>query len=241
MRRRVTDWLELGFDIPYLSHNDGFMDNMIEGWHDLLSISNTKRSGPSNQLEFLYQRDGEDLYRLDSRTSGLGDIQLTAAIPLRNGQDGGSRLAIRSSIKLPTGDADELLGSGGTDFALGLYWTGTSSLLGRRLELNGFGGGLVLGDGEVLHDIQNDFVAFGGGGASWQAWERIEFAAQFYAQQPFFDSDVEELGGSSFQLTVGAVYRTHSNRRLRLAIVEDIAANATPDFAIHFSFSLGGG
>jgi hypothetical protein len=107
--------------------------------------------------------------------------------------------------------------------------------------LNGFGGGLVLGDGEVLRDIQNDFVAFGGAGASWQAWERIEFAAQFYAQQPFFDSDVEELGGNSFQLTVGAVYRTHSNRRLRLAIVEDIAANATPDFAIHFSFSLGGG
>jgi hypothetical protein len=241
MRRRVADWLEVGFDVPFLAHDKGFMDNVIEGWHDLLSISNTKRSGPSNQLEFLYQRSGEELYRLDTGASGLGDIQLTAAVPLREGAEGESRLTIRSSIKLPTGDADDLLGSGGTDFALGLYWTSTTSLRGHRLELNGFAGGLALGDGEVLPELQSDFVAFGGAGASWAVWERIDIAAQLYAQQSFFDSGVEELGGNSIQLTVGAQYRTRNDRRFRLAIVEDIAANATPDFAVHFSVSLGGG
>lgn len=241
MRRRITDWLELGFDVPFLSHTDGFMDNVIEGWHDLLGISNTKRSGPSNQLEFFYQRDGEELFRLDSPTSGLGDIQLSAAIPLRDGEDGKSRVTIRSSVKLPTGDADDLLGSGGTDFALGVYWTGTSSLRGHDLEWTGFAGGLALGDGEVLPDLQNSFVAFGGAGVNWQVWERIDLAAQLYAQQPFFDSSVEELGGSSVQLTVGGLYRMRNNARLRLAIVEDVMANATPDFAIHFSVSFGGG
>ena len=241
MRRRVTSWLELGFDLPFLAHRDGFMDNLIEGWHDLLSISNTKRSGPSNQLGYLYQLDGQDRFRLDSPTSGLGDIQLTAAVPLREGKDGKSRLSIRSSIKLPTGDSADLLGSGGTDFAAGIYWTRTSALRGHRLELNGFVGGLALGDGEVLPELQNDFVAFGGAGATWNVWERIDLAAQLYAQRPFFDSGVEELGGSSIQLTVGGMYRLRSGPRLRLAIVEDVAANATPDFAVHFSVSLGGG
>jgi hypothetical protein len=241
MRRRVMHWLELGFDVPFLSHSDGFMDNVIEGWHDLLGISNTKRSGPSNQLAFFYELEGEELYRLDSPTSGLGDIQLTAAVPLREGEDGRSRIAIRSSVKLPTGDADDLLGSGGTDFALGVYWTGTSSLLDRGVEWTGFAGGLALGDGDVLPDLQNSFVAFGGAGVNWQVWERIDLAAQLYAQQPFFDSGVEELGGSSVQLTVGGLYRTRNNTRLRLAIVEDVIANATPDFAVHFSVTFGGG
>ncbi len=241
MRRRVADWLELGFDVPFVAHSDGFMDNIIEGWHDLLSISNTKRSGPSNQLGFLYQFEGEDRFRLDSPTSGLGDIQLTAAIPLREGNDGRSRLSIRSSIKLPTGDPDDLLGSGGTDVALGLYWTHTTALGGRSLKLNGLAGGLALGDGEVLPELQNDFVAFGGVGASWNIWERIDIAAQLYAQSPFFDSGVEELGGSSIQLTVGGTYRMRSGPLVRLAIVEDVAANATPDFAVHFSVSFGGG
>ena len=80
LRRRVTGWLELGVDLPLVSHTDGFMDHVIEGWHDLFGISNTKRRGPSNELGFLYQREGQDLYRLASPASGIGDLRLSAAV-----------------------------------------------------------------------------------------------------------------------------------------------------------------
>ena len=241
MRRRATEWLELGFDIPLVSHADGFMDDMIEGWHDLFGMSNTKRQGPSNELAFLYQRNGEDLYRLDSPAAGIGDIQLIAAIPLRRDPDGGSQVTIRSSLKLPTGDADKLLGSGGTDVSVGIYAASTTSMFSRPLMLNAFAGGLVLGSGDVLPALQRDFVGFGGASATWTATERISLAAQLYGQGPYYDSDVEELGGHSLQLSAGLALRFGADSLLRLAVVEDVSANATTDFAVHVSVRISGG
>ena len=216
------------------------MDNMIEGWHDTFGMSNTKRRGPSNVLTFLYQRNGEDLYRLESPGSGLGDIQLTAAIPLRQSGDGEWRLSVRSSVKLPTGDADKLLGSGGTDLAAGLYGSGESLLFGRPLGMSVFAGVLMPGDADILPALPADLVAFGGAAASWQWTERFTLSAQLYGQTSYFDSDVEELGGSSLQLAVGAAFQMRSGSFLKLAVVEDVSANATTDFALHFSFVTGG-
>ena len=241
MRRRINDRLELGFDLPLVSHTDGFMDDMIEGWHDIFGMSNTKRKGPSNQLAFLYQRDGVDLYALDSPASGVGDLQLTAAMPIRPRIDGKTRLTIRSSLKLPTGDPDKLLGSGGTDFAIGLYATSNRTLFNRPLDLHGFVGGLALGDSDVLPSLQNDVVAFGGAAASWHWTERFALTTQLYGQSAYYDSDVEELGGSSMQLAVGADIALRNRSLLRLAVVEDVSANATTDFAVHISIAFGVG
>ena len=133
LRRRVHDRLELGVDLPLVAHADGFLDNSIESWHDTFGMSNTKRRGPSNQLGFQYSRDGTVLYRLDSSSAGLGDIQLTAAMPLREPEGDDRRtVTLRSSIKLPTGDADELRGSGAADISVGLYVADRRTLLESR-------------------------------------------------------------------------------------------------------------
>jgi hypothetical protein len=240
-RRRVGNKLELGFELPFVSHSDGFLDDGIESWHDLFGMSNTRRQGPSNQLAFFYQRDGVDLYRLDSPTSGVGDIQLTAAVALRERNAAGAQLTIRSSLKLPTGEPDKLLGSGAADFSVSLHIAGNSSIWDRPLEYGGFAGALLLGDGDVLPTLQNSAVPFAGAFASWQWSERIAVAAQLSGQGPYLDSDVEELGGNSLQLATGAVFRTRGNWLLRLAVVEDVSANATTDFALHFSIRAEGG
>ena len=240
MRRRINDRLELGFDLPFLVHTDGVMDDMIEGWHDIFGMSNTKRRGPSNELAFHYQRDGVELYRLESPVSGVGDLQLTAAIPIRPGNDGAAELTVRTSLKLPTGDSDKLFGSGATDFAVGLYATTTSTLFDRPLELSGFVGGLLLGEGDMLPDLQEDVVAYGGVAATWHWTGRLALTTQLYGQSPYYDSDVEELGGNSIQLGVGAEITLRKKSLLRLAVVEDVSANATADFALHFSVGFGG-
>ena len=242
LRRRMSDWLEFGVDLPVVSHSDGFMDNMIESWHDTFGMSNTTRRGPSNQLSFLYEREGQALYTLNSPASGIGDIQLTAAIPIREAADNGAVVTLRSSLKLPTGDADKLLGSGATDLSLGLYIADTRTLMNRELGVAAFAGALLLGDGDVLPELQRNAVAFGGVSATWQVFDRLAVATQLYAQGAYFDSDVEELGGNTVQLAVGADYRTRGGGvLLRFAVVEDVSANATTDFALHFSIHAGGG
>lgn len=239
VRRRIVDWLELGIDVPFVSHTDGFMDNMIESWHDIWSLSNSKRDGPSNLLDFVYSRNGEERFRFDVPASGVGDVQLSAAVPIREAGDGKAAISIRSNIKLSTGTADKLLGSGATDFATGLYFDKSTTLMERTLGIGGFAGVLVLGGGEVLPELQRDAVAFGGLSFAWQVGERTALVSHLYAQGSYFDSDLEELGGESLQLAVGADYRTRGGTLLRFAVVEDIAANATPDFALHFAVQGG--
>ncbi len=236
-RRGVTDRLELGFDLPLVAHADGFMDNFVEGWHDTFGMSNTKRTGPSNQLRFFYANAGTTQYDLSSPSVGIGDIQLTAAMPLRKASDvDGLSVAVRSSLKLPTGDPDELRGSGAIDFSVGIYASDSRTLWQRRLDLSGFAGALLLGDGEVLSSIQRSAVPYGGIAATWHMTENLGITTQLYAQGKYFDSDLEELGGNSVQLAVGGDYRLPKRGlSLSLALVEDVFANATTDFALHFS------
>ena len=236
LRRRMTDWLELGVDVPLVAHDGGFMDSAIINWHDTFGMSNTKRRGPDDQLQFLYERDGSTLYELDNNASGIGDVQLSAAIPVKDHQTDGYALTVRTSLKLPTGDDRELLGSGAVDLAAGLYISDSKSLFNRPLDLSGFAGVLLLGDGDVLRNRQKSAVPFGGVVASWQWTNWLAITTQLQAQAAYFDSDIEELGGSTTQLGVGFSYRLRRGGRcLKFAVVEDITADATTDFALHFA------
>jgi hypothetical protein len=237
LRRRMAARLELGIDLPIISHQDGFLDNVIKEWHSFLGVSNFNRRGPTNELEFMYTGPGDNRYELTSSSTGIGDIQLTAAIPLREASDtDGRALSVRSSVKLPTGDEKKLHGSGALDFSLGLYASDTRTFLERKLDLSAFVGGLVLGDGDVLPDLQRSTVPFGGVAAKWQATERLGILTQIYAQGEYFDSDLEEIGDGTFQLGIGVDYFLPSQGiSLAIAIAEDPLSDTTPDFAIQFS------
>ena len=242
LRRRISERLEVGVDVPFVSHGDGFLDNAIEKWHDTFGLSNTKRRGPSNILGFRYTLDGVTLFELGTPASGLGDMQFTAGLQLKDpDENDGFGLTLRSSVKLPTGDAKKLLGSGATDFSLGLYASDTHTLLERALGISGFAGVLLPGDSDVLGNLQRTAVPFGGMAATWYATDRLELITQLYAQGDYINSELEELGGESIQLAVGGGYQwPEQGVSLKLAIVEDVLPNATTDFGVHFSISWDG-
>lgn len=245
LRRGVGRKLELGVDVPLVGHAGGFIDSAIESWHDLLGLSNGKRGGTRNELDFRYSANGDEPYELNSSTFGIGDIQLTVAMPLRRQSDNSDlAVAVRSSVKLPTGEADELRGSGATDFSLGLHASDKWTLWQRNLDISGFAGVLLLGEGEVLADIQRSTVPYGGVAAAWWMAERFAITTQLYAQGEYFDSGLDELGGRSLQLAVGFDYRLQrSGLSLLFSIVEDAAPSrtTTPDFGVHFSIRRSGG
>ena len=238
----MSSRLELGVDLPFVSHDEGFLDNAIENWHDTFGMSNTKRRGPSNRLGFLYARDGTTLYELNSPSSGIGDIQLSAALSMKEANNaGGATISLRSSIKLPSGDYDNLHGSGATDFSLGVYASDTHTLFAHDLSVSGFVGGVFLGDGKVLAKMQRSAVPFAGVSARWHATERLGFVAQLYAQGAYFNSDLEELGGETIQLAIGLTYRPPRRALLlKFAVVEDVTANATTDFGLHVAIQSSG-
>lgn len=242
-RHRFSKWLEIGFDLPVVRHSNGIFDNAIERWHKIWGLSNTGRNGDSNQLQFSYAREGSIPYELTSSASGIGDLQITAAVPLWNSDafDGGA-LALRSSLKLPTGDEDKLLGSGATDVSFGLYASDTSVLGHRDLGITAFAGLLLLGKGEILPQIQERTVGFGGMAAAWRASERFSIVAQIYGQGNYLQSDTDAVGGNSTQLTVGGTYDfPRQDMTLSFAIAEDVFTDATADVALHLSIRWHGG
>ena len=233
LRRRVGERFEFGIDVPYVRHSEGFLDSVIYNFHNLVGLPNSTRDGPDDQYQLFFEREGAVLFDSSTPTSGLGDIQLSAAMKL-------GKATLRAGVKAPTGDPDKLTGSGATDLSLGIYGGSVTRFFDRDLSYSGFVGVLALGDGDVMAELQRSAVPYGGAALRWQATKRLALATQLYVQGPYFDINLDELGGTTFQLAFGADIRLQ-RMLLRFAIVEDIAAGAAPDFALHLSFRSFGG
>jgi hypothetical protein len=227
---------EVGLDVPHVTHTSGTLDNFIEGWHGAFGFSNSQRDGPSNRLEMRYERHGTTELLQDRDSRGIGDIRLTGAYQLVPERPGGRSLALRGLVKLPTGQAKRLRGSGATDLALSLEMTDHQTLSSYQAGLFLQAGALLLGDGDVLPDLQRKSVAFGALGLQWHWTDNVHLAAQLSLQSRYFDSSLDELGGSTSSLSVGGGLAL---RRLGivvdLAIIEDLISDTTPDFGIYLS------
>ena len=229
LRRRFGERLELGIDVPYVRHSGGYLDSVIYNFHNAIGLSNSQRDGPDDQFRLLFEREGETLLDVATPVSGIGDVQVTGALKLGN-------VTLRGGIKAPTGDAAKLTGSGAMDLSLGVHGGGTMTFLDRDLAFSGFVGVLALGDGDVMPGLQRSTVPYGGAALRWHATPRFALSTQLYVQGPYFDTNLDELGGSPIQLAFGGDYVFPRQRLLlRIAIAEDIAAGAAPDFALHIS------
>ncbi|MBT8107139.1 MAG: DUF3187 family protein [Gammaproteobacteria bacterium] len=229
LRRGFGERYEFGIDIPYISHDSGFLDSVIYNFHDVVGLSNSTRDGPEDQFRFYFERQGQVYVDESAPLSGVGDVQLSAAMAF-------DKVTLRAGLKLPTGDPDKLTGSGATDVSLGAYAAGRTLFLAKELGYTGFLGVLALGQGEVLADLQRDLVPYAGLGLRWHATERFSIATQWYVQGSYYDAHLDELGGTTVQMAFGGDFHFPKQKLLlRLAIAEDLAAATAPDFALHLS------
>ena len=237
LKRGISERLEVGLAVPVVSHRGGILDEAIYRWHDWLGLSNTKRERPSNELLFSYDNQSNIDFALASSGTGIGDIRITAGYALASAQGlDGIDLTFRSTLKLPTGDPDQLHGSGAADVALSLH-ASKSRIFGREgLSATGLIGILWAGDSDFFAPIQEDTVPFIGGAVSWRIHERVEILGHLYAQGYFYDSALDELSGKSIQLGLGANYRLKNDKLLfSIGFIEDVVGDTTPDFALLFS------
>jgi len=229
---------EAGLELPIVNQSGGFTDGFIEGWHHFFHLPNGGREdAPKNRLLYRYQKDGVTLLDFTRSGTGPGDLRLTGASQLYR-QDG-SALALRASLKLPTGDSAELLGSGSTDLALWL-----SADHEYRFESHGhaaiFGalGALGKTDGDVLRGQQRNFVGFGTLGAGWSPTRLLALKLQFSAHSPFYrESDLVELNAYSVQLVLGGTLAFTEQTSLDLGVSEDVTVNRSPDVVFHLALS----
>jgi hypothetical protein len=73
VQRQLGERLQLGLEIPWVSHSGGFLDDAIDTWHDLTGLTEGIRPEvPSNEVSYVYGRGEDELFRLDDSASGIG-------------------------------------------------------------------------------------------------------------------------------------------------------------------------
>jgi hypothetical protein len=135
-------------------------------------------------------------------------------------------------LKLPTGNADDLLGSGGTDLSMGLAYSDYETLGGINTVLSTYLGGIYMGNTEVLRSKQRHFAGYGGVSLDWLALNWLELKLQMDLHSAFYDTELKQLG-SSMQLLAGGTLHLPGEVLLDFGISEQLITDATPDVGFY--------
>jgi len=240
-RYGLTDKLEVGIEIPWLDYSGGFLDSFIIDWHDTFGMPQGGRdNAPKNKLKYSYTKSGSQRLLMDSSGSGPGDIVLTGGMKLYEEKPVAvhDSLALRATIKLPTGDSDALRGSGAFGGTVSLCGASNHFTEWGALGLYGSVGGMVSAQGDVLKEQQEPVAAFGTVGLGWGPAPWISFKVQINANTPLYkNSSLAELSKSAVMLVTGGALQLPGDYQLDIGVSEDISVATAPDVAFHLGLS----
>jgi hypothetical protein len=229
LRHALSDRFALHLQVPYRYTGGGSLDSVIDTFHDVSGTPSGDRPVlPSDQINIQYTRLGVTQLNIASSSSGLADIQ--AGIGWMLAKTSTSALTTWLDIKLPTGDADKLTGSGATDVSLII--AGERQLTGRWSTF-GQVAGTWLGEGDLLTSQQRSLLWSGLAGIEWQAWRDLSLKVQLDAHTAAFDSNLGLLS-EPLILTAGGGYHLLSGWQLDFGLSEDITPGKSPDVVFIF-------
>jgi uncharacterized protein DUF3187 len=227
---------EVGLDLPVVTTWGGVLDDPVQWWHQAFGIGQAGRDDVSTgRTLFTYSLNGTERFRTSRPNAGLGDIRLSSGVQLyRDATDPGRAVALRGSLKLPTGSSGSLHGSGGVDFSLWLTGRERLPLLSERWALLWAMGGMIVGRGDILPEIQRDLVGFGTIGVGWRPSDWYLLKTQLNGHTPFYQgSSLRELSVASVQWVAGGTVAFTPQTELDLSFSEDLLViTSSPDFGI---------
>lgn len=233
-RYGVSQRFDIGIEVPYLWHESGSLDSAIDRWHSIFGLPDGARdTRERDQLEFMYSSSEGTRVDLSNNTKGVGDIRLLAGWQMSDTKNRSS--ALQLSIKLPTGESDRLLGSGGTDVSLGFAVDGTN-VWGNE-KLNGFYRANItyLGEPDRLADRYKNVVGQLGIGMGYELNRYADLRLQGRIRSAVYDSATENLGDPSVSLTFGADFKVAQDYRLSLSVGEDLLPGTAPDVSFQIA------
>lgn len=220
------DW-SVRLSVPWVAQDSGFLDSLINGWHDFFGMSDGGRSAwPEDQLAYRY-RAADHGFELVDPGSGVGDVSLELNHALY--QTPQQALTLGLGYKFPTGDEDAFLGSGAADIFAVLRFSG-DHLADLPLTWHGQVGILDAGDSPLLGPRQETPLWFAGFGVDWRVAEAWSLLAQYDAHAGVMASQLDALGArNAGMLSLGARWYPSSEWSIDLSFIEDVAVTTAPD------------
>jgi len=230
-RKNIKDFIELGFDLPVVSFNSGFMDGFLNSYHNAFGFPDYGRHNrPHNEFLYEVRKNGDLVIKGKNGRTGISDIRLTAKKPVLEGDPA---ISIKGDLEIPTGDAKTGFGNGGID-------AGVALLIDKNLNekfKSYFNIGIVFpGDLKAYEKV--DLREFIHGGAAVEAalWKDISLLGQVFIQgSPFPETDIASVDRTDVLLSLGGRYYS-GNNIFELSFTEDPNTSGAPDFTLSFSF-----
>jgi len=220
--------MEWGFEIPYVVHTNGSMDAIVDEFHELFGLPDGQRSiAPRNRLDYFIRSDGVVYADLSDSRKGLGDVRGYLGYQLFENEN--RAFALRSQLKLPTGDASKLTGSEAYDLAVWGEFEQTLWLRKMRMSLSVAGGVSYLGEGEIVPQAQENWVGFGHFGLQIPIGDRFVFHAQLDAHSTVIDTANPLLGEGGVIGTLGGRFGVTERYWVDLSLIEDLANESASD------------
>ena len=234
LRFAPTDRLEVGLELPYVWQSSGRLDSLIDTWHDVFDLpGGNRRVRERDLLEYRYENANGVALDFTSSTSGMGDVRFLAGWRL-GGSENHER-ALRFAVTVPTGDADELLGSDAVTVGAGL--AGDLSNLGAGDKWSAYYRlhATWLTEPALLPTVYEDWIAHAAGGFGWAATDWMDLRAQVLARTATHDSDLRQIGDPAVILSFGANLRLGDSYSLSLSVGEDLWVESSPDVSFQLS------
>ena len=225
-------WM-LRLSLPFTSQSSGFLDSWIESYHDTMHLPQDIRPQyPRDDLTISYTVDGINLLNIDQRASGLGDIAFQTAYQAIRRPD--FALSFWAGLELPTGNSDNLTGSGSVDVS---FWLAMDKGFIEDRWLYANLGLLFISGGDLLPGQQKHSILFGNLGMQFHPWRMIILKAQLDMHTAFYDSSTDFLD-HVVQLTFGGSVLISDQHRLDIAVAEDVLPGTSPDVNFNISWNM---
>ncbi len=229
-RRGITDYLEVGGEVPVLSFRGGFMDSFLSDYHRLFGFPDYGRSErPRNSFLYYLRRDGKDIILPEDNKIGLGDISLYGKFALKKGDP---NISVKLMVEAPTGNAKKGFGNGSWDYGISLLMD--KELL-QSVKLYG-GVGLILPGNlkgyEKIHlnPYPYGFIALEKSFGDWSLIGQMQVA-----KSPFPKTGIKQIDNIAVSGTGGVKYRISNNHILSFSLSEDVNLSGAPDVTFNLS------
>lgn len=228
LRYGLSDRWDIGLTLPHRRHGTGFLDGMINDWHDFFALPDGGRSQfPKDVLAYVYDGPGGRFSR-QTAVRGLADptLETSYALAARPG------LALTAVLGLQWdhGEPEALTGSGGNEGFVALRFSGEHR---SQLPLTWHGqlGYSSAERSEPLPRLARRGLWFIGLGVDWQLAPHWSLLAQFDGHEAPFVSELGALGDHAGLLSLGLRWRATPNWSFELGFSEDVLVETAPDIS----------
>ena len=219
------DW-NLVVEVPHVRHSRGSLDGFIDQFHDALGFPAGPRARSERDAFAIdYVHDGATLIALERPQAGLGDLSLSFLHAGSSHWGSGVRGGIK--LKLPTGDADKLTGSGTYDVS---FWGAASKpLFGNVSHHLSLAAVAIESAGGLLPEQRNNLLGAAAYGVAWRYSDRLEFKLQLNARTAVYRSNNIRALGHATAVSMGGTIHLSRGFAVDVAVIEDIDVGTSPD------------